>query len=160
MGRLFDAVAALCGRWQEISYEGQAAMELEFAADLACTETYEIPLSPSSTSAAIADWEPMVRQILADRAGGAAMSAIAARFHNALVQLAIDMAAAAGCEQVVLTGGCFQNALLHDRAREGLQAAGHVVYTHRKVPPGDGGIALGQVFVAAQSDPHVPRHSR
>ena len=190
MGRLFDAVAALCGRWQEISFEGQAAMELEFAADATIEESYEVPLvgaaesgnvesqmsnecrtpkhegsfvirhstfdirhsRPKSLPAegtCIADWEPMVRKILADRSQGESMARIAARFHNALARLAVETAAAVGCEGVVLTGGCFQNALLQDRAVEGLRKAGHVVYTHRQVPPGDGGIALGQIFVAA-----------
>jgi hydrogenase maturation protein HypF len=98
----------------------------------------------------IADWEPMVREILADRRKGESMARVSARFHNALVRLAVDLAAAAGCGQIVLTGGCFQNALLHDRACDHLRKAGYIVYTHQQVPPGDGGIALGQIFVAAQ----------
>ncbi len=170
MGRLFDAVAALCGRWQEISFEGQAAMALEFAADPTIVESYslEFRLQPASCGKPpeggtpanlsipaegtyVIDWEPMVREILADRAKGEPMARISARFHNALVHLAVAVAAAANCNAVALTGGCFQNALLQDRAREGLQATGHVVYTHQMVPPGDGGIARGQIFVAAHS---------
>jgi hydrogenase maturation protein HypF len=178
MGRLFDAVAALCGRWQEISFEGQAAMELEFAADTTITDSYDIPLTvgpacragpfsldpvnaitlpgkpaqqslPAEGTYHIANWEPMIRDMLADRNKGESMARISARFHNALARLAVDVSA--DCEHVVLTGGCFQNALLQERASEGLRTAGHIVYTHQKVPPGDGGIALGQTFVAACS---------
>jgi hydrogenase maturation protein HypF len=179
MGRLFDAVAALCGRWQEISFEGQAAMELEFAADTAITASYDLPfivglscregpLCPNHTKdiallgnpahqslpaegTYIADWEPMVREIVADARSGESMARIGARFHNALARLAVATAAAAQCSHVALTGGCFQNALLHDKVRDGLRTAGHIVYTHQQVPPGDGGIALGQIFVAAFS---------
>jgi hydrogenase maturation protein HypF len=171
MGRLFDAVAALCGRWQEISFEGQAAMDLEFAADASIVEAYELPMYPAHSvcrperhmecAGYIADWEPMVRAILADRRSGASMARISARFHNALARLAVDAAAAAKCERVVLTGGCFQNALLQDRAQKGLRAAGHIVYTHQRIPPGDGGIALGQIFVAAyQLQHYVPGNTR
>jgi len=149
MGRLFDAVAALCGSWQEITFEGQAAMELEFAADATLAENYGLPFRESECSLVI-DWEPMVREMLADRVRGEPIPRISARFHNTLAHLAVEVAAAADCGPIVLTGGCFQNALLSDRVRNGLLAAGHVVYTHQEVPPGDGGIALGQIFVAAR----------
>jgi hydrogenase maturation protein HypF len=148
MGRLFDAVAALCGLPQVISFEGQAAMALEFAADSHVADAYPFPLSEAMP--AIADWEPMLRAVLADRAYGVPIGRIGARFHNALAELAVATAHRAGVPQVVLSGGCFQNALLSDSVRQRLCAAGFSVYTHRLVPPGDGGIALGQVFVAAQ----------
>ena len=76
---------------------------------------------------------------------------ISARFHNALAELALAVARRAGGPQVVLSGGCFQNALLGDRVRRRLSQAGFSVYTHRRVPPGDGGIALGQVWVAVNT---------
>ncbi|MBN2476946.1 MAG: carbamoyltransferase HypF [Pirellulales bacterium] len=148
MGRLFDAVAALCGLPAVISFEGQAAMALEFAADRAEDEAYTLPLSDDTP--AVADWEPLVRAVLADRSVGVPVGRISARFHNALAKLAVAVARRSGCSQVALSGGCFQNALLSDRVRAQLLAAGFTVYTHHQVPPGDGGIALGQTYVAAK----------
>lgn len=164
LGRLFDAVAALCGLpWSadaedgpdslcspaRVSFEGQAAMALEFAADPAVPDAY--PLPPSEGTPAVADWEPLLRAVIADRRRGRPVAEIAARFHNALADLAVSAARRAGCRQVVLTGGCFQNALLSDRVRERLSDAGHSVYIQQQVPPGDGGLALGQVWVAART---------
>ena len=154
MGRLFDAVAALCGLPAVISFEGQAAMALEFAAqevagEVACRDdAYPLPLSDAVP--AVADWEPLVRAVLGDRAAGEPVGRISIRFHNALAELAVAVARRCGCSQIVLTGGCFQNALLSDRVRSRLLESGFTVYTHRRVPPGDGGIALGQVAVAAR----------
>ena len=74
---------------------------------------------------------------------------ISAKFHNALADAAVTAARMADCPAVVLTGGCFQNALLTNRVRQRLAAAGFQVYHHQEVPPGDGGIALGQILVAA-----------
>jgi hydrogenase maturation protein HypF len=149
LGRLFDAVAALCGLPPVISFEGQAAMALEFAADEDCEEAYAFALSDGSP--AIADWEPVLRAILADQAAGLPVARISSRFHNALADLAVAIARRWGGRDVVLSGGCFQNALLSRRVRERLLAAGFQVYTHRLVPPNDGGIALGQAAIAARS---------
>lgn len=152
MGRLFDAVAALCGFSAKISFEGQAAMQLEFAADPRVDDAYPLPLveAPDPEGAPfVADWEPLVRAVLSDRASGEPVGRTSARFHNALAQLAASAAQRWGGRQVVLTGGCFQNALLAERTRGRLLQSGCDVYTHREVPPGDGGIALGQLWVAA-----------
>ncbi|NQU25789.1 MAG: carbamoyltransferase HypF [Candidatus Nealsonbacteria bacterium] len=148
MGRLFDAVAAICGLPAVTSFEGQAAMALEFAADVNETGVYPLPLSDDTP--AVADWEPLVRAVLADRTSGVPVGQIAARFHNALAELGVAIARQAGCSQIVLSGGCFQNALLSQRLHTRLLQSGLNVYTHRQVPPGDGGIALGQVFIAAR----------
>lgn len=148
LGRLFDAVAALCGLPAVVSFEGQAAMALEFAADPTCDEAYPLPLSDADP--AIADWEPMLRAILADRQAGMPLARTSARFHNALAGLAATIARRWGGERVVLSGGCFQNVTLSDRVREQLQAAGLRVYSHRLVPPNDGGIALGQAAIAVR----------
>ena len=152
MGRLFDAVAALCGLPSVISFEGQAAMALEFAAaEFAANadpeDAYPLPLSDDVP--AVADWEPLIRSVLADRAAELPVGRIAVRLHNALAQMAVAAAQRAGCRQVVLSGGCFQNALLTERVEARLSQSGFTVYTHHRVPPGDGGIALGQVFIAA-----------
>jgi hydrogenase maturation protein HypF len=148
MGRLFDAVAALCGRFEPCTFEGQAAMSLEFLANPDVEDAYPLPLSPGEP--AVADWELLIRAVLEDRSRGVPVSDIAARFHNALGDLATAAAQLAGCRNVVLTGGCFQNALLTERVRARLLNHKFDVYTHRDVPPGDGGISLGQVLVAAQ----------
>jgi hydrogenase maturation protein HypF len=153
MGRLFDAVAALCGLPAVISFEGQAAMALEFAADpladndASWGDAYPLPLSDDVPS--VADWEPLVRAVLRDVKAREPAGQISVRFHNALAELAVAVARRCGCSQIVLSGGCFQNALLSDRVRRRLLESGFSVYTHRRVPPGDGGIALGQVAVAA-----------
>ena len=146
MGRLFDAVGALCGLPLRVSFEGQAAMRLEFAADPHEHDAYPLPLAEGG----VADWEPLVGAVLADRAAGAPLARISARFHNALADLTVAVARRWGGSQVVLSGGCFQNALLTDRAKARLSQAGFNVYTHLQVPPGDGGIALGQLRVAAR----------
>ena len=148
MGRLFDAVAMLCGLPAEISFEGQAAMALQFAADPQETGAYPLPLTDAAP--AVADWEPMVRAVLADRQAGVPLGRISGRFHNALAELAAAIARRCGCSRVALSGGCFQNVLLARRVHTRLLEAGFNVYTHRQVPPGDGGIALGQVLIAAR----------
>jgi hydrogenase maturation protein HypF len=137
----------LCGLPLRVSFEGQAAMALEFAVDPHERIAYPFPLSGAMP--AVADWEPLVRAAIADRRAGVPVSSIAARFHNALVELAVAIARQAGYSDVVLTGGCFQNALLSERVSARLAAEGFRVYSHREVPPGDGGIALGQIWVAA-----------
>jgi hydrogenase maturation protein HypF len=148
MGRLFDAVAAIGGLSPVISFEGQAAMALEFAADPREEDSYPLPLSDDSP--AVADWELLLRAVLTDCQAGVALARISARLHNSLADLAVAVASRWGGRQVVLTGGCFQNALLAERVRHRLASAGFTVYTHQQVPPGDGGIALGQLAIAQQ----------
>lgn len=159
MGRLFDGVAALIGVRARSGYEGQAAMELEFAAEgVVEASAYSIPLTHGEP--AVADWEPLLRAVLRDRARGVPASAISARFHNALAALAESMAALAGVPRVVLSGGCFQNVRLLAALRERLSARGFQVFTPRSYPPNDGGLSLGQLYVAAcrKEAGHVPRH--
>jgi hydrogenase maturation protein HypF len=148
LGRLFDAVAALCQLSDISTYEGEAAMTLEFAADADEPNAYPLPVSDSVP--AEADWEPLVRAVLADRAAGVPVPRISGRFHNALANLAVQLTRRFRYTRVVLTGGCFQNLILSQKITDRLVEEGVKVYIHRNVPPGDGGIALGQVFVAAQ----------
>ncbi len=154
MGRLFDAVACLCRLGTTIDFEGQAAMALEFVARPAGESPYPFPLRPAPAVASsgegtpyVADWEPLVRAVLDDLRSGLPVAVIAARFHRALAELALAVAEQWGGRQIALGGGCFQNAFLTDLVHDRL--AGFEVYTAKEVPPGDGGIALGQVFVAA-----------
>jgi hydrogenase maturation protein HypF len=150
-GRLFDALASLVGLRQESRFEGQAAMELEFALDGTVTgERYNIAVVDVPTGALVLDWGPLVRGILADLEGGTPASLIAVKCHNALVEGIVDVARRVGEGRVVLTGGCFQNVYLTERAVARLRAEGFHPYWHRLVPPNDGGIALGQVLAAAR----------
>lgn len=157
MGRLFDAVASMLGLCQVATFEGQAAMALEQAAMQASAsvqsrdETYSIALNSDESGSQrwVADWRPMIERIVDDLSRGTERSLIAYRFHRALAELIGQMAERGGLRQVVLTGGCFQNALLVDLARERLESAGFVALTHRQVPANDGGLALGQAVIAA-----------
>jgi hydrogenase maturation protein HypF len=142
VGRLFDAVASMTGVAQESRFEGQAAMLLERQiGDCQTDEAY--PLADG-------DWAPMIEAVHRDVAGGKDAPRIAARFHNALANWIIDVAERAAVPQVALSGGVFQNAYLAERTAAMLEARGFRVYTHRHVPPNDGGIALGQAMIAAQ----------
>jgi hydrogenase maturation protein HypF len=146
-GRLFDAFASLLGLRQAASFEGQAAMELEFAlGDQKEDNSYPYAIRDQDTCAVL-DWEPMLRAVLADPAPNVATAA--ARFHNTLVEMAVAVATRAGLEKVVLSGGCFQNRYLTERMVFRLRAAGFRPYWHQRVPPNDGGIALGQIVAAA-----------
>jgi len=90
----------------------------------------------------------MIEAILADIKQGVGVGDISARFHNALVEAIVAVARHAGQNRVVLSGGCFQNRYLTERAVRRLQAEGFRPYWHQRVPPNDGGIALGQVVAA------------
>jgi hydrogenase maturation protein HypF len=148
MGRLFDAVASLVNLRQQIRFEGQAAMELEFALDgIETDEHYNLSLVTRHSSLVL-DWSPMVEAILADVKNGIPVGIISAKFHNALMEGIVAVAKRAGQERVVLTGGCFQNRYLTERVVRRLQAEGFRPYWHQRVPPNDGGIALGQVVAA------------
>ena len=162
-GRLFDAVAALIGLRQRVAFEGQAAMELEFALDGVDTDAhYDFALTPLSprpqgegagvraTTPLVLDWEPAIRAVLDDVRCGVSVGEIAARFHNTLVEMIIAVARRVGEPVVALTGGCFQNRYLTERTVRRLQAEGFHPVWHRRVPPNDGGIALGQAVAALQ----------
>jgi len=149
-GRLFDAVAALLGLCQVSSFEGQAAMAVEFAADRA---TSTVPLPPMVTREEagqyVVDWRPLLAALIAERIGGAAPEPLAAAFHDALAEAIVDIAGAIGLRRIVLTGGCFQNARLTERAVDRLRASGFDPYWHRRIPANDGGLAVGQIAFAA-----------
>ncbi|HEY5480059.1 MAG TPA: carbamoyltransferase HypF [Verrucomicrobiae bacterium] len=156
VGRLFDAVASLAGLRQQVHFEGQAAMELEFALEGPTTaESYELPIVSGHESritnheSLSLNWSPMVSAILADLKRGLPIGQISARFHNALAEAIVAVARQIGQPRVVLSGGCFQNRYLTERSVRRLQEAGFRPYWHQRVPPNDGGISLGQV-VAAQ----------
>ena len=150
-GRLFDAVASIVGLRQRTRYEGQGAMELEFCLERGVEEHYELALSadPEEQQSRVVDWEPLLAEMLIDVGRDVAVGRIAARFHNGLVEGMVAVARKAGEERVVLSGGCMQNKYLTERAVRRLREEGFHPYWHQRVPPNDGGIALGQVMAAA-----------
>jgi hydrogenase maturation protein HypF len=151
VGRLFDAVASLAGLRQIARFEGQAAMELEFAmTDLQSIEPYPFQLSKTNRGRRtfVLDWAPMLGALLSDLARRASTAEISPRFHHGLAEAIVAVAQQVHLERVVLSGGCFQNARLVELAVAGLQKAGFRPYWHQRVPPNDGGIALGQVLAA------------
>jgi hydrogenase maturation protein HypF len=156
VGRLFDAVASLSGIRQEASFEGQAAMELEFAIHEPDDDSY--PYEIRTGTPLVADWEPMIRAILSDVRGGTAPGQIAVRFHNTLVEILVEMANRIAIQKVALTGGCFQNRYVTERAIQRLRASGFQPYWHQQIPPNDGGIAFGQI--AAQCWNAAPNGER
>jgi hydrogenase maturation protein HypF len=148
-GRLFDAVASLTGLRQRASFEGQAAMELEFAVEPGVDESYPFEVEPGEPH--VVDWRPMIRQIVQEVRERRPVGLIAARFHNTLAKVVLRIAQTIKEERVVLTGGCFQNRYLTERCVECLLDGGFRPYWHQRVPPNDGGIAVGQVMAAARA---------
>ena len=143
-GRLFDAVAALVAGRDTITYEGQAAIELEQLADPSVTDGYGVD------SLVGAD---LIRCVVDDVLAGVAPSLIAARFHNGLAAASAATAASVAADQglstVALSGGVFQNLLFAERVEADLESRGLTALVHHRVPCNDGGISLGQAAVAA-----------
>jgi len=150
-GRLFDAAAAVLDVRQTVSYDGQAAIELE-----ALAEEAEVPGTYSydihTDERLVIDFTPLFADLLADHAAGVGTGAMAYRFHATVARAAVDactrIAAQSGLNRVVLSGGVFQNRLLTEMVYTGLLDRGLHIFTHRLVPPNDGGIALGQAAIA------------
>jgi hydrogenase maturation protein HypF len=151
MGRLFDAVSALLGLCRFNHFEGEAAMRLESACERPGPVRY--PVSPGPP----VDWRPMLEALLADRHTGTPAGVIASRFHLWVVDLIAWVAGALGQKTVVMSGGCFQNSVVLESAVQRLKAEGFEVYWPHRVPPNDGGIALGQAAVAACVKPFSDR---
>ncbi len=160
LGRLFDAVSVLAGVCAESTYEGQPAVELEAAA-VATGEAdpYEFAIrdapaaDPDGAAGWVIDTLPVVRGVVADVQAGRGAARVAERFHAtvaAMLRAAARRARAeTGLERVALSGGCFANERLIAALAPALESDGFDVYVHSQVPPGDGGVALGQAYVAA-----------
>ncbi|MFM7035730.1 MAG: carbamoyltransferase HypF [Planctomycetia bacterium] len=152
MGRIFDAVAALAGVKQSISYEAEAAMNLEALAAGAndTGEAYAMPIIAGEPLRI--EWRPAVAGIVEDLRGGVDAAVIASRFHRGvagvIADVAIRLRQRSGINAVGLTGGVFQNVLLARLTVDALHAAGFTVLLHERVPPNDGGLALGQAVIA------------
>jgi hydrogenase maturation protein HypF len=165
IGRLFDAVAALCGVRLFVNYEGQAAIELEAAAARSGwdnpgshqshqgSDAYPMPLLEETSDAVLLDARETIQAVVRDAGRGIAAPLVAARFHAALAGATVRICARAarrsGVETVVLSGGVFQNRLLLEWTAERLVHDGLRVLTPSLLPPNDGGIAYGQAAVAA-----------
>jgi hydrogenase maturation protein HypF len=150
MGRLFDAVSALAGVRQVVAYEAQAAIELEGLSRGADSGTTRYAFSLDARRLpAVIDPAPVLAAVITDLRAGVPAGVVGARFHRAVADLIVDLAAGddSGTRTVALSGGVFQNALLLRLTLEALGHKGFDVITHRYVPPNDGGIALGQLLV-------------
>lgn len=149
MGRLFDAVSSLLGVCQEVTYEGQAAIELEHVARAGHpTSSMDFDVCDH-----VLDPTPVIVGLVDGIRAGEATANLAAAFHDAViratVEVSADCALASGIPTIGLTGGVFANRLLLDGIRDGLRTRGFDVLTHHVVPCNDGGLALGQAVVAA-----------
>jgi len=146
MGRLFDAVAALLGLVKEVSFEGQAAMAVEFAArDSHTAASYPFGLNRRD-GRWVLDWAPAIGALLEEGGRGVPVADRAAAFHNTLARMILAVAQKIGEEYVFLSGGVFQNRRLLETAAALLRQGDFQVHCHSNVPPNDGGIALGQIY--------------
>jgi hydrogenase maturation protein HypF len=154
-GRLFDTVAAIIGLRRRVTYEGQAAIELEALAESAETdEAYPFTLEETEAGCMV-DFRPMFRALVTDTADGRPGGVLARCFHNTVAAVVGGVCEAirreSGMGRVVLSGGVFQNKLLSEGVFTLLTGLGFQVFTHRLVPPNDGGLALGQAIIAGRS---------
>lgn len=151
MGRLFDAVAALIGVRQTVAYEAQAAIELEGLSRIAAArpDRYRFGFDDAQSPAVI-DPTSVLAAVVADLRAGRSAAVIGARFHHAVAHLIADVAEAyALTPTVALSGGVLQNALLLRLTLGLLRRRGFQPITHHRVPPNDGGIALGQLLIGS-----------
>ncbi len=152
MGRLFDAVAALCGVRTHVAYEGQAAIELEALAARGPRGAYPLPIV-EGPDGLLLDARQTILALAADLAAGAGPAVVAARFHEgvaaATAAACTTAAARAGTDRVALSGGVFQNRLLLESTAARLRDGGLRVLIPQRVPLNDGGVSYGQVAVAA-----------
>ncbi len=162
-GRLFDGAAALAGVRLYNRYEGHAALEWEWCAGDHGAEPYPVTIDSHGDGPAVVNWGPLVEALLRDLHGGIPMGIVSARFHAGLIEAIVAVCRLVKESRVVLTGGCFLNCRLLEGTVQRLTEEGFLPYWHLRIPPGDGGLALGQIVAAADSlleTPHVPGDSR
>lgn len=151
MGRLFDAVAAIAGIRNNITYTGQAAMELESVSSGRNKKLYEYFLDNNEIVSI--DVRPMIREIVLDLEKGIEAGIIGRKFHNTLIRMLAEICSTikkkTGLNRVALSGGVFLNKILSAELTNALKDNGFKVFTHRLTPANDGGLALGQAVVAA-----------
>jgi hydrogenase maturation protein HypF len=154
MGKLFDAVASIIGIRNEITYEAQGRIEMEALSRPAVRAAKSYPyLIEQTANVAVVRLRQLLAGIVRDVRANESVSLIGARFHKTLAEIAVEFCRRArnstGLGDVVLSGGVWQNQILLDLVRDGLRQAGFAVYSHRRVPTSDSGLALGQAVVAA-----------
>jgi hydrogenase maturation protein HypF len=151
MGRLFDAISSLLSIRDEVHYEGQAAIEFEMIADHGVTEEYPFHIHRDQKPMVV-DPTETIRGVVRDLIEGVPSSKISGKFHRTISRLIVGTCETIRSDEklnrVVLSGGVFQNIFLLSLVTEGLKRSGFDVYTHHVVPANDGGISLGQAFVA------------
>ncbi|MCF6154327.1 MAG: carbamoyltransferase HypF [Candidatus Brocadia sp.] len=159
MGRLFDSVASILGLQHSVNYEGQAAIKLELIADEYETGSYPFYIdviegARFSMPLHIVQWWQIIEHIVNDLKSKTANSVISAKFHNTIVNTALQVCTilrgCLGLNDVVLSGGVFQNNFLSSRLIRELCSNGFKVYFHQKIPCNDGGISLGQAVIASE----------
>ena len=143
-GRLFDAVSFLLGLSRFNEFEGEAAMALEFCADEMTDASYSFALIGEDTI--LIDLKKALAELLNDLSEGVSRSIISGKFHNTLAEIILALARKIGVRQVVLSGGCFQNKTLTEKALNLLRQNGFAPFIHSQLPPNDGGISFGQIF--------------
>jgi hydrogenase maturation protein HypF len=144
-GRLFDAVSALLGVRDVINYEGQAAIELEMMASEEEKGSYEVSIRDGEISCT-----SLIEGIVNDLLRGEKKDRIAGKFHNSMAEMILDVCASQGMNDIVLSGGVFQNRLLLEKTFDLLSKNGYSVHMHHRVPTNDGGISLGQACIASR----------
>ena len=154
LGRLFDGISAICGIREYSSFEGQAAMAVEMAASGDNAQVYDYKWALNSHY--IIQISPVIRQVTGDLIKGVSVGVICQRFHNTLVHLFTRLCGQirkdTGINQVALSGGVFQNVLLFKGMLAALHNMEFEVHAHTQVPANDGGISLGQAWIAAATD--------
>lgn len=155
-GRLFDAVASLAGVRDRVTFEGQAAMELEWlTADVPEDGVYPFDYENREEDVTEVDTRPLIRSVVQDVRRGVSAAMIARRFHSSLVEMIAEICGRlrrqTGLLDVALSGGVFLNVVLTREVSARLADEGFHVYRHRRVPPNDGGLSLGQLAIAAHS---------
>jgi hydrogenase maturation protein HypF len=153
MGRLFDAVAALAGvpGARRVTYEGQAAVELELAAEGHASRGYPFRLRPEREGWVVETRE-IIGGVVEDLLAGCSAGAVSSKFHRTIAEVVVaaceEIRESGGASVIALSGGTFQNLLLMEQVLELLAGRGFTVYRHRRVPANDGGLSLGQAVLA------------
>jgi hydrogenase maturation protein HypF len=145
VGRLFDAVASILDIKQKVSFEGQAAMELEFLTDgFSSQENYEYEIK-NENGVPIIDWTSVIKQLIQDKKEKISKNIFSLKFHNTLVKIIVNIAKLINEKNIALSGGCFQNKYLLENSIKELHKSGFNVFWNKEVPANDGGISLGQI---------------
>ncbi len=146
VGRLFDAISSILNLCHHTTYEGQAAIKLEFTLEKEISVYYPYEIVNN-----VIDWTKIIKEILTDLKLGLSVGYISTKFHNTLCEIILRIARQTGHKRVIISGGCFQNKYLLETTIKKLIDAKFSPHWPQKIPPNDGGIALGQIIAAERS---------